>query len=463
MIDIELLSNGIRVLASGGASSGSSDWVRPSDWTALPTDAANTIVLTAGVWDNDSNFCALNVTLSTGTYSVDWGDGTSSTGVASGANAEHQYTYADGDLSAATTEGFKVAIITVTTSGGNITNFNLSTKHTQSGLGSYSQPWLDARINAPSATAMTIRGSSQECRLLRYINFTAIGGLTTLANAFYNCSALQSVSFPSGSLASVTTLASAFYSCSALQSVSFPSGSLASVTTLASAFLNCFSIESVSFPSGSLAGVTTLAYAFYSCPALQSVSFPSGSLASVTILDSAFLGCYSLRSVSFPSGSLASVTTLANAFQSCFSIESVSFPSGSLAGVTTLASAFLNCSALQSVSFPSGSLASVTTLANAFQGCYSLRSVSFPSGWNPTGLTTTTNVFTSSTSLANVDNCAIPVSFSVASSNLGPDALDEIYTSLPTVSNQTITVTNNWGTASDDPTIATAKGWTVTS
>jgi hypothetical protein len=51
----------------------------------------------------------------------------------------------------------------------------------------------------------------------------------------------------------------------------------------------------------------------------------------------------------------------------------------------------------------------------------------------------------------------------VASSNLGPDALDEIYTSLPTVSGQTITVTSNWGTASDDPTIATAKGWTVTS
>jgi hypothetical protein len=40
--------------------------------------------------------------------------------------------------------------------------------------------------------------------------------------------------------------------------------------------------------------------------------------------------------------------------------------------------------------------------------------------------------------------------------------LDEIYTNLPTVTSKTITVSGNWGTAGDTPTIATAKGWTVT-
>jgi len=46
--------------------------------------------------------------------------------------------------------------------------------------------------------------------------------------------------------------------------------------------------------------------------------------------------------------------------------------------------------------------------------------------------------------------------------NLSPTALNEIYTNLGTATAQTITVTGNWGTTSDDPTIATAKGWTVT-
>jgi hypothetical protein len=54
-------------------------------------------------------------------------------------------------------------------------------------------------------------------------------------------------------------------------------------------------------------------------------------------------------------------------------------------------------------------------------------------------------------------------SFSLANLALGPDALDEIYTNLPTASGTpTITVTGNWGTAAHDPTIATNKGWTVT-
>ena len=40
--------------------------------------------------------------------------------------------------------------------------------------------------------------------------------------------------------------------------------------------------------------------------------------------------------------------------------------------------------------------------------------------------------------------------------------LNEIYSNLETVTGKTITVTGNYGTASDNPSIATAKGWTVT-
>jgi hypothetical protein len=52
--------------------------------------------------------------------------------------------------------------------------------------------------------------------------------------------------------------------------------------------------------------------------------------------------------------------------------------------------------------------------------------------------------------------------FSVANNKMSAAALDTLYTNLATVVGQTITVTGNYGTAGDDPTIATAKGWTVT-
>ena len=67
-------------------------------------------------------------------------------------------------------------------------------------------------------------------------------------------------------------------------------------------------------------------------------------------------------------------------------------------------------------------------------------------------------------SLARAPVTGMRFSFSVAGCKLSAVALNEIFTGLPTVTGQTITVTNNYGIsqAGYDPTIATAKGWTVT-
>ena len=50
----------------------------------------------------------------------------------------------------------------------------------------------------------------------------------------------------------------------------------------------------------------------------------------------------------------------------------------------------------------------------------------------------------------------------IANCKLDATRLNAYYTALPTVTSQTLTVTGNWGTATDNPAIATAKGWTVT-
>lgn len=70
--------------------------------------------------------------------------------------------------------------------------------------------------------------------------------------------------------------------------------------------------------------------------------------------------------------------------------------------------------------------------------------------------------FTNCPTLSRVSTQDINQSITFSSSCLGPAALNEIYTNLATVTGKIITVTSNWGTASDNPAIATAKGWTVT-
>ena len=93
------------------------------------------------------------------------------------------------------------------------------------------------------------------------------------------------------------------------------------------------------------------------------------------------------------------------------------------------------------------------------QNCTSLQAIP---AHNRSASTTFTTPFASSDAIGRIEGTWFGVSFSIASLNLGASALDEIYTNLPTAT-ATITVTGNFGTSADDPTIATAKGWTVTS
>jgi len=72
------------------------------------------------------------------------------------------------------------------------------------------------------------------------------------------------------------------------------------------------------------------------------------------------------------------------------------------------------------------------------------------------------SMFLDCNSLSKMQATGFNFTFSLANAKLSGPQLDAIYTALPTVTGQTITVTGNWGTATHDPTIATAKGWTVT-
>jgi hypothetical protein len=75
------------------------------------------------------------------------------------------------------------------------------------------------------------------------------------------------------------------------------------------------------------------------------------------------------------------------------------------------------------------------------------------------------NILSGSTSITRI-LATFPANRNIGLANLslGPAALNEIYTNLPTASGspRTIIVTGNWGTTSHTPSIATAKGWTVT-
>jgi hypothetical protein len=196
---------------------------------------------------------------------------------------------------------------------------------------------------------------------------TSVGG-----NAFYSCYSLTTISLP----VCTSVSGNAFYNCFALTTVSLPS-----CTSVGSyAFANCFALTSVSLPVCTSVG----GYAFDNCSALTTISLP----VCTSVGGYAFNQCYALTTVSLPvctsvwgaafyqcsaltTVSLPSCTTVGgNAFNSCRSLTSVSLPVCTSVG----GYAFYGCSALTTVNLPSCTSVGGST----FVSCYSLTSVSLP-------------------------------------------------------------------------------------
>ncbi len=163
----------------------------------------------------------------------------------------------------------------------------------------------------------------------------------------------------------VTTIGvDAFYNCTALESVTIP-GSVTSIGT--EAFSYCSELPWVTIPNS----VTTIGVdAFYNCTALESVTIPSSV---TTIGVEAFRGCTALTTIEIPD----SVTTIgSNAFYWCTALESIEIPDR----VTTIGrEAFYGCTALETVTIPS----SVTSIGeSAFNDCTKLTTVNVPCNWD---------------------------------------------------------------------------------
>lgn len=196
---------------------------------------------------------------------------------------------------------------------------------------------------------------------------------------------------------------------------------------------------------------TSCASMFTACCALQSI--PLFNTASVTNMSYMFNLCYSLKIV--PLFNTAAVTNMKNMFYSCYALELV--PLFNTSSVTDMSNMFYACYSLQLP--PMFDMSAVINISYMFYYCYTLKVIP---AFNLAAVTSTFNAFYNCLTLSRALFTGLGVNFSLLNCNLSGAALDEIYTNLPTVTGKTITVTGNYGAASDTPSIATSKGWTVT-
>ena len=185
--------------------------------------------------------------------------------------------------------------------------------------------------------------------------------------AFYGCSALESITLPfvgeKADGSGATHFGYIFGASSYNDNNDYVPESLKEVVITGgkniglAAFRNCRGLTSIEIPDG----VTSIGWeAFGDCRGLTSIVIPDG----VTSIEmSAFIDCYSLTRIEIPD----SVTSIgSSAFQGCSSLTSITIPD-SMTSISD--SAFESCSGLTSIVIPDG----VTSIEiSAFRSCDSL-------------------------------------------------------------------------------------------
>jgi hypothetical protein len=351
---------------------------------------------------------------------------------------------------------------------------------------------LQSIPSLPNATAVTnMSNMFNGCYSLQTIPpFPgSVAAVTNMSNMFLNCTSLQTIPPFPGSVAAVTSMSFMFNGCYSLQTIPPFPGSVAAVTNMGNMFNGCTSLQTIPPFPGSVAAVISMGFMFNGCTSLQTIPPFPGSVAAVIGMNSMFQGCTSLQTIPPFPGSVAAVTNMGNMFNGCYSLQTIPPFPGSVAAVTAMNSMFQNCTSLQTISPFPGSVAAVTGMGGMFLGCTSLQTIP-PFPGSVAAVTNMGNMFNGCTSLqtippmntsgvssaANLSSAFLGgnltriqatgqrFSFSVANQKLSAAALNELFTGLPTVTGQTITVTGNYGIseAGYSPAIATAKGWTVT-
>lgn len=499
------------------------NWTRPIDWTPMPViaDNENKIAILVPVTPSNystvgSQFMSFGCNVSSGSYYVDWGDGTNNT-YSGGTVAQHEY-FPNNITSAVTSRGYKTALIVVTpvTSGASFTSFELGTPTSNVPTISNSI-FLDVIANTTNTNATISPNNNFRpaimCERIIWNDkfripaastcFSEMKSLEVLPakikfslspqNAyglFINCHSLEYipelVDLNIATGAPTISFSSAFAQCYRLKEIPYiniPSG-----ITCNNIFSNCFEITYL--PALNINPTGTAASCFSNCYKLKDVSRATFNFTNTTDLSNFFSGCYQLEN--FPSfASITSTcTTLNAAFQECRKMAVI--PTiGNTSGVTNMSSMFSGCISITKANDLGINPIACNTFANMFQNCLSLQEVMYPFTGSFKTIPTGTSAFSATFSgclnlkritlgqtlptnqtifgfpsyghLSEVEIAGINFTTTVANNCLSGPVLNNIYTNLASgVSAKTITVTGNFGTATDTPAIATAKGWTVT-
>jgi hypothetical protein len=493
-------------------------WEPPPDWLELPRlqegDQRFVGLLAiiqgasgATASNADSNFIAL---LCQGNYIVDWGNGVTSAHT-SNTQAQYQYNFADIPNSTLTTQGYKQVIVQAyPQAGATLTTVALNRRYTATGItlsSDYKTGWLDIKFVGRNISTLVVTGLSPPViqGMLKRFEYIGPSSITNFDYSLFGCRTIEKIMGQrwTENCTSLIRFSSGCYSLSYLDLIH-----TRNVQSFLFGFTTCYALHT--FPPIHTGNATQMADCFSGCVSLKNIPFLDVSKA--TTASGFFFGCASLKRI--PDLNFGSNTTFASMFYGCYSLEEC--PNINTSNGTDFSLMFMLAPSLRKVgnldtskgtnfsqmfnntnlpSMPNFNFTSGVTFTRMFFGTNILLqkfpASAFPKGRDFTeffygtsnlievdtmdfsGITVGStaanagpflNLFTTGNAIQSLKIIGCQKSINISNQNLCAANLNYIFENLVDVTGTgaTINITNNWGTAQCNRTIATSKGWVVT-
>lgn len=424
-------------------------YTRPIDWITIPSIGVSeqVIYMLYAVYDGASNLMAFDIN---GNFTVDWGDGTI-TNYTSG-TAEHEYDYAN--VSNLSTRGYRQALIKITPQvGQNLTLLNVQRKHSKVvGTNIRGVNLLDIVVSMPNATGINIfigfRSGFTRVLLDMCERYWIVNGGTTTS---YILLAYQQVGIQQLIINNTSSVTNMQQMCLQTRNiVDVQLGNTSNVTTFLAAFQDCFNLKGVT--QLDLSSCTTATSIFQNCRKLESVEVIN-SILLTNLVDSFFIGS---GLIEIPATfNTSTFTTIRQMFRTSTAYRGAN--NLNLNSCTNMQLAFYDSNLQEFVNSTTGN---VQNASFAFTLCSNLKKVVM----NCTSVTNTTSMLSSCASLEYLELNGLKISFSVANANLDGVSIDRLANSvadLTALPGATVTLTGNYGTATFNSALWTAKNWTV--
>ena len=411
-------------------------WAEPLDWIDINTVADNEILLL--VTEGSGVGFTVKVGTGTGTFSIDWGDGTVQTGLTGNGTTVfgHQHTTGGTPCSG----GYDVWKVRIYGASGNITGWKTA-RHTYK-TGTQACPILSVNIGAANITDLSYAlniDTSVVYPLLKKIKIASFAACTTAFAFCANRTGLRSVTLPA-SWEALTNIGDMFGGCTALEHVTLPA-SWGYVTNASQLFQDCANLKDITLPT-SWGAMTSISNMFLGCKSLRSVTLPA-SWGGITYASMMFTGCEGLTSITLPAAFGAAMDTANSMFSQNNNLKTIT-------NLNYLGSNTVQCN-MASVLYNSTFVQQAVVIG-------SLLSSVGVKGWSGTVSPITSIRLTNAGSL--FEGAAYQVDVSYTSLNAA--AINLLFGDLPTLVGKTINITGCPGAATCTRSIATAKGWTVT-